>query len=61
MKINPMMIAAIGGLVVFFLWNQRRTQMAQPAVTPQLAPPPAPAALLEYGDVGEETYAAGMF
>ncbi len=61
MKINPMIIAAVGGLVVFFLWNQRRAKIAQPVATPLLAPPPAPAALLEYGDVGEETYAAGMF
>lgn len=61
MKINPMWIAAIGGLVIFFLWNQQRTKAALPATTPQLAPPPAPAALLEYGDIGEETYAAGLF
>ena len=61
MKINPMFIAAIGGLVIFFLWNQRRAQAAQPVAAPQLSPPPAPAALLEYGDVGEETYAAGLY
>ncbi len=61
MKNMPLILAALGGVVIFFLWNQRRTRAAIPAPTPQLSPPPAPAALLEYGDVGEETYAAGLF
>ncbi len=61
MKNMPLIIAALGGVVIYFLWNQQRTRAAVPATAPQLAPPPAPAALLEYGDVGEETYSAGLY
>lgn len=47
MKINPMFIAAIGGLVVFFLWNQRRTQNAQPMQSQALAPSSVPQEWIE--------------
>lgn len=47
MKFNPMMIAAIGGLVVFFLWNQRRAQAAQPLASKALSPSSVPQEWIE--------------
>jgi len=47
MKINPMFVAAIGGLVVFFLWNQRRAQAAQPVQSKALAPSSVPQEWIE--------------
>ena len=47
MKINPMFIAAIGGLVIFFLWNQRRAQAALPSPSKELAPSSVPQEWIE--------------
>ena len=42
MKMNPMIIAAVGGLVVFFLWNQRRANAMVPSPSKALAPSSVP-------------------
>jgi len=47
MKINPMLVAAVGGLVVFFLWNQRRAQATQPASSKALSPSSVPQEWIE--------------
>jgi len=47
MKINPMLIAALGGLAVFFLWNQRRAQAAVPATRQELSPSSVPQEWME--------------
>ncbi len=58
MKNMPFLIAIAGGALVFFLWNQRRAQAAQPAITAQpLAPSSVPQEWIEmtpegYGVIG---------
>jgi len=60
MKINPaLLIAIVGAAAAWFYWQQtQKTGTARAALQPGQTPPLYTGPVLEYGDVGEETYTA---